>query len=182
MKLQAPRIHPLPREQWTDEVKQTLEGDEPGRKVKKIFSTLANHPDLLTNFAVFGTHIRFTSTLGARERQLMILRTGWHHRCEYEWAQHRDAGLLAGLSVGEIERIKTGPEAPEWQEQDVHLLTATDELLNHAFISDDTWQALSSFLSVQQVMDLVFTVGQYVTVCMALNSFGVELEDGQSGF
>jgi hypothetical protein len=27
-------------------------------------------------------------------------------------------------------------------------------------------------------MDLVFTIGQYHTVCMALNSFGVQPEEG----
>ena len=31
-------------------------------------------------------------------------------------------------------------------------------------------------------MDLVFTVGQYHMVSMALNSFGVQLDDGVEGF
>jgi hypothetical protein len=31
-------------------------------------------------------------------------------------------------------------------------------------------------------MDLVFTVGQYVLVCMALNTFEVPLDEGLEGF
>ena len=31
-------------------------------------------------------------------------------------------------------------------------------------------------------MDLVFTVGQYNLVSMALNSFGVQLDEGLEGF
>ena len=31
-------------------------------------------------------------------------------------------------------------------------------------------------------MDLVFTVGQYNLVSMALNTLGVQLEDGAEGF
>ena len=36
--------------------------------------------------------------------------------------------------------------------------------------------------STQQVMDLVFAVGQYQLVSMALRSFGVQREPGVPGF
>ena len=36
--------------------------------------------------------------------------------------------------------------------------------------------------TTEQVMDLVFTVGQYTMLAMALNSFGVQLEPGAPGF
>ena len=36
--------------------------------------------------------------------------------------------------------------------------------------------------STQQMMDIVFTVGQYNLVSMALNSFGVQLDDGLPGW
>jgi hypothetical protein len=32
------------------------------------------------------------------------------------------------------------------------------------------------------MLDLVFTVGQYTLVSMALNTFGVQLDDGIEGF
>jgi len=44
-------------------------------------------------------------------------------------------------------------------------------------ISDATWAQLAARFSQQQLMDLVFAVGQYNMVSMALNSFGVQLED-----
>ena len=37
-------------------------------------------------------------------------------------------------------------------------------------------------LPPQQLMDLVFAVGQYTLVSMALNSFGVQLDPGVEGF
>lgn len=36
--------------------------------------------------------------------------------------------------------------------------------------------------SVQEIMDLVFTAGQYTRLEMALNSFGVQPESGVPGF
>jgi len=62
------------------------------------------------------------------------------------------------------------------------LLRATDELHEDSFVSDASWTALCEHYSTQQLMDFVFTVGQYHLVSMALNTFGVQLEPGVKGF
>ncbi|MEZ5139269.1 MAG: hypothetical protein R2711_11040 [Acidimicrobiales bacterium] len=43
-------------------------------------------------------------------------------------------------------------------------------------IGDRTWAQLAERLSDEQLIDLLFTVGQYALVSMALNSLGVERE------
>ena len=58
------------------------------------------------------------------------------------------------------------------------LLRATDELHADAFVSDPTWQALAEIYSEQQMMDLIFTAGQYNLVSMVLNSMGVQPDEG----
>ena len=57
-----------------------------------------------------------------------------------------------------------------------------DELHADQIIEDSTYRALSSHYDVQQIMDLVFAVGQYTLVSMALNTLGVELDPGIEGF
>jgi 4-carboxymuconolactone decarboxylase len=42
--------------------------------------------------------------------------------------------------------------------------------------------ALANRYNTQQVLDLLFTAGQYKLVSMVLNSVGVQLEDGFEGF
>ena len=44
------------------------------------------------------------------------------------------------------------------------------------------WAALAQRWSDPQLLDLIFTVGQYTLVSMALNSAGVPLDDGVPGF
>jgi 4-carboxymuconolactone decarboxylase len=78
--------------------------------------------------------------------------------------------------------VSSGPDAPGWAPFDATLLRATDELHKDAFISDATWAALSQRYNTQQLMDVVFTVGQYNLVSMALNTFGVQLDKGVKGF
>ena len=54
------------------------------------------------------------------------------------------------------------------------------ELHKDQFISDATWAALGKHFTQKQCMDVVFTVGQYTQVSMILNSFGIQLDEGQT--
>jgi alkylhydroperoxidase family enzyme len=179
-----PRLAPLPENEWNPEARGLLERLRPGGKgpVFHIFATLARHPDLLKRWLVFGTHVLVQSTLPAREREILILRIGWRCRSEYEWAQHRVIGREAGLTDAEIERIADGPAAPGWSALDATLLRAADELHDDACLSDATWRALAAHYDERQLLDLLFTVGQYTLVSMLLNSLGVPLDPGLQGF
>jgi len=174
VRLEKPRVAPLDDEQIDPETRERL-GKGP---ILNIFRTLANHPGLMKRWLVFGTHVLGKSTLPARERELVILRIGWLCRAGYEWGQHVVMAKAAGLSDEEIARIPNGDGAVGWSAPDRALLRATDELHRDAFISDATWAELARSLDTQQLMDLVFTVGQYNMVSMALNSFGVQAEPG----
>ncbi|MBM3492512.1 MAG: carboxymuconolactone decarboxylase family protein [Alphaproteobacteria bacterium] len=177
------RIALLEEAQWDGETRDLLEKtrQQDGR-IFNIFRTLARHPKLLKRWMPFANHILFKNTVSFREREILILRIGWLCQAEYEWAQHVLFARRAGLSDAEIERIKQGAQAPGWNERERLLLTATDELRRDACIGQATWQALKQHYSAEQLMDIVFTVGQYNMVSMALNTLGVELDDGLVGF
>ena len=174
MRLDKPRVAPLADEQLDTETRERF-GKGP---ILNIFRTLANHPALMKRWLVFGNHVLGKSTLPARERELLILRIGWLCQAAYEWGQHVAIGKASGLSDEEIARIPKGPDAKGWSAADRALLRATDELHEDAFISDATWAELAGPWSTEQLMDLVFTVGQYNLVSMALNTLGVQPEPG----
>ncbi|CAN5515552.1 carboxymuconolactone decarboxylase family protein [soil metagenome] len=176
----SPRVEPTTEADWDDETRAVL--DQVGRL--NIFTTLAHHPKLLKRWLVFGGHVLAKTTLPARERELAILRVGWRCHSVYEFGQHTLIGGLAGLTQDEIRRLTTplADASDGWSPIDATLLNAVDELVDDYRISDTTWAALESDGSTQQIMDLVFAVGQYVLTCMALNSFGVQLDDGVPGW
>jgi len=182
MRLTRPRLEPLAEEKWDDETRGMLERLRVDGRVFNIFRTLAAHPKLLKQWLVFGNYILNKSTLPPRERELLILRTGWLCRAEYEWGQHVVIGKRAGLTNDEINRTKEGPDAPGWNEFDATLLRAADELHAQAFISDAVWNTLAASYNTQQLLDLIFTVGQYNLESMALNTLGVQLDEGIAGF
>ncbi len=182
MRLSRPRIEPLPESEWTDEVRELLPRSVGSEGVANVFTTFARHPKLLKRWLVFGAHVLGKSSLPAREREIAILRIGWLCRCEYEWGQHVVIGRRAGLSEDEIRRIAKGPSAPGWDPFEATLLAAVDELHADSMIGNATWSALAARYNTHQMLDLVFTVGQYTLVSMALNTLGVQLDPGLAGF
>lgn len=182
MRLSEPRIEPLDADQWSDEAARAMAPIVAAGPPLNIFKTLSHHPGLMRRWMVFANHVLAKSTLPARERELVILRIGYLCQAGYEWGQHVVIARTAGVTDDEIRRIQTGPDDPAWSELDRALLAATDELHADSFVGDDTWAVLTAHLSTEQVMDVVFAVGQYNLVSMALNSFGVQPERGLPGW
>ena len=131
---------------------------------------------------MFGNHVLAKSTLPAREREIAILRMGWLCRAEYEWGHHVAIGKKAGLNADDIARVAEGPDASGLDPFESTLLRAVDELHANSFIGDSTWRELAERYTTEQLMDLLFTAGQYKLVSMVLNSLGVQLEAGFEGF
>lgn len=175
MRLSRPRLEPLAPAEWNDEQRELLTRGSPPR-VLNIFATLVRHPDLYRRWMPFANHVLFKSTLSPREREMAILRVGWLCRSGYEFHQHTRIGKAAGLGDAEIERLKSSPDAAGWSEAESALLQAVDELHTDQFIGDETWQRLGKHYDSQQLIDLVFAVGQYTLVSMVLNSLGVQIE------
>jgi alkylhydroperoxidase family enzyme len=189
----APRITHLPPSEWDEAALDALgafptslnfvltnwkagpQGDPRGMHV---LGTFARHPPLAKAFMTFNAHVAGASTLSRRVRELVILRISWLRYSEYEFVQHVVLGRRAGLTEAEVERVQSGPDAAGWDAEDADLLRAVDELHAHARIGDSTWKRLAQRFDTAQLMDLVFVIGCYEILGMAINSFGTQLEPG----
>ena len=179
IRLTEPRVKPLPFSEWDEELQKIWKR---GKGVINIQRTLAHHPKLLNRWRVFGNHVLLKSSLPSRDREILILRIGWLCGSEYEWGQHVEIGKKTGLTYEEILRIIEVPDAKGWDKFDSTLLRAVNELFYDSFIFDDTWNALAEKYNTHQLMDVVFTVGQYNLVSWALNTLGVQRDEGIGGF
>ena len=186
----TPRIPPLPPADWPEGMKTALaalhppvprhpfpERDPNRPKGLNVLGTLAQHPALTTAFHTFNGHVLFATTLTPRQRELLVLRVANVRQCDYEWAQHVVLASDAGISPAEVEQITEGPDAPGWTSLEAALVRAVDELLADAHIADPTWQVLASVFEVEQLLDVIFTVGAYDLLAMALRSAGIPLDD-----
>lgn len=177
-----PRIKPLSLEEADPQTRELLARliriKGPNARIPNIFGTVANNPELLRQWLGFTTYLLTASTLEPRLRELVILRVGWLCRSPYEWGQHVIVGRRVGLTDEDLARISQGPEQEGWSPAEAAALRAADELVDRCTLSDDTWAAVTAFLTTQQVLDLVFLVGQYRLVSSVLNALRIERDDG----
>ena len=169
-----PRIPPVPPDAWDDETRALLGTSPP----LNIFATLAHHPKLMKRWMVFGNHVLAKSTLPARDRELLILRTGWDCQSEYEWSQHVGSVGRAREKGLDPAQIAKGGTAGGWDPFEVSLLHAADELYRDSSISDRTWSTLSLHFDPATILNVIVSVAQYRQVSIALNTFGVPGEPG----
>jgi 4-carboxymuconolactone decarboxylase len=177
-----PRVPPLPPERWEGDLKRILEATPAGidRRLgdNNIFPTFAQHPDLFRAWLPFGGFLLTAGRLSGRDRELLILRTAVNCESSYEWGQHVRISLDGGIEREAIDRVLEGPEAEGWTPHESALLRAADELHQSSRISDQTWEILASTYDNEQLIEATIVVGHYHMVAFALNSFGVELDEG----
>jgi 4-carboxymuconolactone decarboxylase len=177
-----PRIPPLPPEEWEGDVKRILDTVPPGIERRlgdnNIFPTFARHPGLFRAWLPFGGFLLTAGKLSGRDRELLILRTAVRTRSSYEWGQHVRISLDGGIEREAIDRVLDGPDADGWTPHEAALLRAADELHEDSRISDATWGTLAESYDDEQLMEATMVVGHYHMVAFALNSFGVELDEG----
>ena len=176
------RIAPVPMDERTGRVRELLDQSSSGAETDaNIFTTLVRAPGRFRRWLPFGGKL-LNGKLPARDRELLILRTGWNCRAEYEWAQHARLALSLGITSSEIERVALGPDAVGWSLFEASLLRAADELHETSTISDVTWSIIAERYDTAQLIEVPMLVGHYHLVAMTLNTLGVQLDDGLTGF
>lgn len=57
------------------------------------------------------------------------------------------------------------------------MVRAVDELTGASTLSRQTWDRLCELFTQRQCMDLIFTIGGYLLLALAVNTFGVQEEE-----
>ncbi len=187
----APRLAPLPREEWDDDVRAALEAAFPAEVTARFLSTgpdampmpnalgtMLRHPAVAGPFLAYNNVLLRAPALDPRTRELVILRVAWRTRAAYEWAQHERLARREAVTDEELAAVADGADADVWSPFERTLLQATDELIDHYVVADATWQRLAEELDEHQLVELVFVVGTYTALAMVFNSFGLQLDPG----
>lgn len=132
------------------------------------FVPLLRAPELMTRVQLVGEYLRFESVTPDALRELVILMVARDWDQDFEWGHHIGIARAAGLSEDVISAIArrlplSGPpsEAAVWR--------LVDELTRTHAVTDDTYQVALSLLGDEALIEVVVTVGYYVTLAMAMN-------------
>jgi alkylhydroperoxidase family enzyme len=137
---------------------------------------------LMRNFRLFRAWLGFAARLmpfgeiNRKDTELIILRVGWNCRSRYEWGQHVDIGLRAGVSAEDIARIPCGAAAPGWEPRLAALMQACDDFHYDHLVSESTWQQLRKHYEPRLMLEVLLLIGHYEMLAGVLNSTGLELD------
>ena len=167
-----PILQPLPDEALSAETAASLSGH-----VLNIHRMIAHSPELLRRSVQLRNYLVKGSALSERQRELLILRTGYLVDSPYEWAHHVVRGQAAGLVMTEIERVRAGGQAKGWTADEKALLNMVDEMHGRQHLGAETQAQVLALLGPAGLIDAIFTIGYYITLGTILNSFDVPLDD-----
>lgn len=165
-------LKPLPEEQWDASLWSVR--DQLGT-VLNVHRVMALHPELMTAWAPLRRHVATAGSFDPRLRELAILRVATRVGVEYEWHHHVARGLAAGLTNDEINAVRSN-ELGGLHPDEALLVAAVDELLDDLELTDATLHSLEPSIGAEGVLDIVVTVGVYVTLAMLIKTAGVEVE------
>jgi 4-carboxymuconolactone decarboxylase len=177
---QPVRLTPLPAEEWDDRARAALSSLIAPDLLNpngagNVLATLVRHPDLTGAYLPFNAYLLRGSTLSPRIREVALLRVVCRGNCDYLWSHHVPIAAQAGLSPEDMSGIRSG-NCPDRHNQLV--IQAVDDLIADSTITQPTWDELGEVFTDNQRMDLVFTIGGYFLLAMAVNTFGVQDEHG----
>ncbi|MCB2075327.1 MAG: carboxymuconolactone decarboxylase family protein [Novosphingobium sp.] len=182
----GPRIDAIPNDQIGAEAWNLVNalresaGAPPTDDMPAFMRLMAKHPPIFQRQMEMG-NVLFTGRISPRERELAVLRISWLAGAAFEWGEHVEIGKRSGLSAEEIERVTQGSSSPGWSAHDAAILRAVEELLADFAISDDTWETLAKSWDEPRLIELPMVIGQYLTTAFLLNSFRVQLGEGNPG-
>jgi alkylhydroperoxidase family enzyme len=142
-----------------------------------IFRMLAGGETLLPAFVRFGNHLLYKTALDPVLREIAIVRVGALSGASYELYQHEAISRQLGMSDELIAAIHEGPDAAVLDDAQREVLRYTDEVVRDVKASDETFEALRSRLSLQELEELTITIGFYMAVSRYLETFGVDIEE-----
>ena len=144
-------------------------------EVPDVFPLINLDRRIFLPWLAFASRLMPFGRLPAVLRELVILRTAWSCRSRYEWGQHVDVALGAGVAPADI--LRAAEAAPRYDDPIAQaLIEACDQLCAQHFVDDATWETLRARFHEAELVELAFLVGHYRMLAGLLNSAGLVLE------
>jgi alkylhydroperoxidase family enzyme len=142
-----------------------------------IFRMMAHAETSFRPLIQLGTTILARQKLAPRLRELVILRVAALSAARYEWVQHVPIAEATGVTTAQVEALERGDVAAAcFDALDRLVLRFTTEVVRDVRASDATFAALATELSPQEIVELVLTIGYYMTIARLLETTAVDLD------
>ena len=143
----------------------------PRRGVFGPFIPLLRSPDLMDRMQRVGEYLRFNNTIPTKLNEFAILITARHVTNQFGMGGALSARDEGRGGEGDARRARAQGAGPRpWRPDEALIHDFCTELLETHRVSDATYARAAAQFGEQGVVDLVGTVGYFVTVCLVMNT------------
>ncbi len=183
LEITPPDDLPPKRREFYDQMLEGREPAEPGR-IGGPFDAWGLNPSIGRRVWQLGGAIRWKPSIERRYIELAILMTGQLWQAQFEWFAHEPMARDEGLPEEVIRAVHKG-DRPTFADSDDD---GGDEtcwrfcrtLLDREKVGDDLYAATRARFGESGVADLIHACGFYTLVSMTLNTFEVQLPEGET--
>lgn len=142
-----------------------------------VFRMMGHSGELIDGFTKLGTQILNFAKLDPVLREIAIIRVGILSNAAYEVKEHERIGRRIGMSDALIGAVHEGAQATAFDPLQQAVMRFTDDVVLNVRASDETFEPLRAALSLQELQELVMTIGYYMALARFLVTFDVDLEE-----
>ncbi|MET7770704.1 carboxymuconolactone decarboxylase family protein [Nocardia sp. NPDC005366] len=142
-----------------------------------LFSTLGRTGGLFRGWLHYSGRLMPGGRLRRHESELVILRVAHLRECDYETDHHIRLGRRAGITPEILERLRVGPDAPEWSPKHRALLTAVDRLVGTRDIDDAAWAELAAHYDERCLIEIVLLANQYEGLASTITALRIQRDE-----
>ena len=140
-----------------------------------IFRMWANAPTLFKPGLRLGGAILGKQKLDPALRELVILLVAKLEGGEYEWVQHVPIGLAAGCRQDQIDALEKSDLKSAFDAREQSMLRFAKEVIENVRASEETFKDAASHFSPQEIVEIIFTCGFYMTMARLTETTRVEI-------
>lgn len=172
-----PRIPYADPEKMPEETRASFE--RLPRKLN-IFCMWSNAASIFPAGIRYGNAILTKQKLSAARRELTILAVGRIEGGIYEFAQHIPIARAAGCSEEQIAALEQGRfDDPVFDEAEKAMLWFVREVVLDVKASDAALAAAQKHFDAQEIVELICTIGFYMTIARLTETAGIEIDAGR---
>jgi AhpD family alkylhydroperoxidase len=147
------------------------------RNTRNIQGLLAHATGNVGGLSAFLGSILTAQDLGARLRELSILRVAHLTRSDYEWTQHTTLSARAGVSAEQLEAIAAGRIAgAEFSKHEEAILDFVTAFIESGRPEAEVFGRVRAFLSDREIVELLLAAGGYWALGRLMTALEIDPE------
>jgi 4-carboxymuconolactone decarboxylase len=176
------RMPPIAIDQLTDAQKKAAQAFAEGRgyAIRGPFVPLIRSPEVMLRAKAMGDYLRFSSSLGPRLNEMVILITAREWTQQYEWHAHAAIALKEGLRGDIVDAIADARRPAGMAEDEDIVYDMATEILRLKRVSDATYRRAVAKFGEQGVIDLLGVIGYYNFLAIVMNATRTALPENVS--